>query len=45
MKVPVYNNSNNKLPEYQNPGDAGCDLRVDFRRRTSNYYVKTRTRF
>lgn len=32
MKVPIYNNSNNKNPEYTCPTDAGCDLRADFSR-------------
>lgn len=32
MIVPVYNNSNNKNPEYSTPTDAGCDLRADFSR-------------
>lgn len=30
MKIPVVNKSNNLLPEYANPGDAGLDLRADF---------------
>lgn len=30
MIVPIYNNSNNKNPEYTCPTDAGCDLRADF---------------
>lgn len=29
MKIPVINKSNNPLPEYANPGDAGLDLRAD----------------
>ena len=32
MIVPIYNNSNNKNPEYTCPTDAGCDLRADFSR-------------
>ena len=32
MKVPIYNNSNNKNPEYTCPTDAGCDLRANFSR-------------
>lgn len=32
MIVPVYNNSNNKTPEYTCVTDAGCDLRADFSR-------------
>lgn len=32
MKVQIYNNSNNKNPEYQNLYDAGCDVRADFSR-------------
>ena len=32
MKVSIYNNSNNKNPEYTCPTDAGCDLRADFSR-------------
>lgn len=29
IKVPVVNNSNNTLPEYSNPTDAGFDMRAD----------------
>lgn len=29
VKVPVINKSNNPLPTYANPGDAGVDLRAD----------------
>ncbi len=32
MKVLIYNNSNNSLPNYANIGDAGCDVRADFSR-------------
>lgn len=32
MIVPIYNNSNNKNPEYTFPTDAGCDIRADFSR-------------
>ncbi len=32
MIIPIYNNSNNKNPEYVCSTDAGCDLRADFSR-------------
>lgn len=32
MRVPIYNNSSNKNPEYTCPTDAGCDLRANFSR-------------
>ena len=32
MQIPVINKSNNELPKYTNPGDAGMDLRADFSR-------------
>ena len=32
MRVPIYNNSDNKNPEYACSTDAGCDLRADFSR-------------
>ena len=31
MQIPVINKSNNELPAYANPGDAGMDLRADLR--------------
>ena len=31
MQIPVINKSNNELPAYANPGDAGIDLRADLR--------------
>lgn len=31
MQIPVINKSNNELPAYVNPGDAGIDLRADLR--------------
>ena len=40
MIVPICNNSNNKLPEYSNPTDAGCDLRADFSRVSPNNPLK-----
>ena len=30
MLVQIVNNSENELPKYANPGDAGIDLRADF---------------
>lgn len=32
MKVNIKNISNNPLPKYENPGDAGADIRADFSR-------------
>lgn len=32
MKVNIKNISNNPLPAYENPGDAGADVRADFSR-------------
>lgn len=32
VKVQIYNNSNNSVPQYSNPTDAGADVRVDFSR-------------
>ena len=29
-EIKIYNNSENELPQYANPGDAGMDLRADF---------------
>lgn len=40
MKVQIYNNSNNKCPEYQNNGDAGCDVRADFSRVSPDNPIK-----
>lgn len=40
MIVPIYNNSNNKNPEYSNPTDAGCDLRADFSRVSPDTPIK-----
>lgn len=39
MKVSVINKSNNPLPNYAKPGDAGMDLRADFSRGVSEEYM------
>lgn len=40
MKVQVYNISNNRLPEYTNKNDAGCDVRADFSRVSPHNPIK-----
>lgn len=40
MKVQIYNNSNNKNPEYSTRTDAGCDIRADFSRITPDNPIK-----
>lgn len=40
--VEVVNISKNTLPEYTEEWDAGCDVRVDFSRITSDEPLKTR---
>lgn len=40
MKVYIYNNSNNNIPQYQNVSDAGCDVRADFSRISPENLIK-----
>lgn len=40
MKVPIYNNSKNCVPQYSIPTDAGCDLRADFSRISPDNPIK-----